>query len=67
MNNSGCCELKPQDVMNNSWLRRILMILGHEPMALIAINSLKLWMTWITLGRERKAQDAKNNSGLCMT
>ena len=38
VNNLGCCELKPKDAMNNSWMRMILMILGHEPMALIAIN-----------------------------
>ena len=42
MNNSGCCELKPQDAMNNLWLRMILMILGCEPMALIAINNSEL-------------------------
>ena len=40
MNNSGCCEIKPQDAMNNSWLKMILMSLGHKPMTLIAINSL---------------------------
>ena len=45
MNNSGCCELKPKDAMNNSWLRMILLILRCEPMTLIAINSLELWMT----------------------
>ena len=38
MNDSGCCEFKPQDAMNNSWLRIILMILGCELMALITIN-----------------------------
>ena len=67
MDNLGCCELKPQDAINNSWLRMILMNLGHEPMALIAINSSKLWMTWMTLGRELKAPDVMNNSRLCMT
>ena len=45
MNSSGCCELKPQDDMNNSWLRMILMILGCELISLIAINSSNLWMT----------------------
>ena len=45
MNNSGCCELKPQDAINNSWLRMILLILGCEPMTLIAINSSELSMT----------------------
>ena len=49
MNNLGCCELKPQDSMNNSWLRMILMILGSEPMTLISINDIELWMTWTTL------------------
>ena len=38
VNNLGCCELKPKDAMNNSWLRMILLILRCEPMTLIAIN-----------------------------
>ena len=45
MNNSGCCELKPQDAMNNSWMVMTLLILGREPMTLIAINSSNLSMT----------------------
>ena len=59
MNNSRRYELKPQDVMNNSWLRMILMIIGREPMALIAVNSSKLWMTLTTLGHELKAQGSR--------
>ena len=35
MNNLGCCELEPKDAMNNSWMRMILIILGHELIRLI--------------------------------
>ena len=45
MNDSGFCELSPLDAMNNSGLMMILMILGHEPMALNDMNSLRLWIT----------------------
>ena len=66
MNNWGYCELKLQDVMKNSWLRIILMILGREIKALIIINRSELWMTRTTPGHELKTQDTMNNSGLCM-
>ena len=42
INNSGYCELKPQDAINKSWLMMILFILGHENMNLIAINKSEL-------------------------
>ena len=35
------------------------MIIGREPMALIAVNSSKLWMTLTTLGHELKAQGSR--------
>ena len=55
------------NAINNSWLRMIPMILGHEPMDLIVINSLELRTTWTNPGRELEAPDAMNSSGLCMT
>ena len=61
MNNLGCCELNPQDAMNNSWLRKILMILSREPMALISINSSELWMI---LCHELRVVDDMNDSEL---
>ena len=45
MNDQESNELKPLDVMNNSRLRMIRMIHGHEPMSLNDMNNSKLWMT----------------------
>ena len=67
MNKSGCCEIKPQDALNNSWLRMISTILGREPIDLITINNSELWMTWMTPGCELKDQDDINNLGLLYT
>ena len=61
MNNSECYELKPQDAMNNSWMRMILMILGREPMALITINNSELW---IILCHELRVVNDMNDSEL---
>ena len=62
MNNSGSCELRPLDAMNN--LRMIWTILGHEHMSLNVMNNSRLSMIWTTLGGEVRALDAMNNSRL---
>ena len=43
------------------------MIMGHELMALTAMNSSGLWMICTTWGCELKALNAMNNLGLLMT
>ena len=45
INDSKSHELTPIHDMNNSGLRMILMILGHELMALHAMNYLGIWIT----------------------
>ena len=45
MNNSRSHELRPQETMNNLELWIIWAILGHELMALISMNSSRLWIT----------------------
>ena len=80
VNDSRSHEHTP--LMTNSGLRMTLMILGPKPMALNAMNSLELWLTWMTLGHdlklramldmknlvcEPKALDAMKSSGLWMT
>ena len=45
MNDSGSCEPRPLDAMNNLGLRMIQTILGHELMSLNVMNSSGLWMT----------------------
>ena len=52
MNDLRSCDLRLLDAMNNSSLRMIWTILGCEPMALNAKNSLGLCMTWMNLDHE---------------
>ena len=45
MKDSGSCEHRPLDAMNNLGLRVILMILGHKEKTLNVMNNSGLWMT----------------------
>ena len=43
------------------------MIIGREPMALITVNSSKVWMTLTTPGHDLPALDTMNTSGQWLT
>ena len=66
MNDLGSYELRSLDALNNSSLRMIWMIFGHEPMTLNVMNNSGLWMTWTTQGCQLRALDVMNNSGQWM-
>ena len=67
MNDLGSYEPKLLDAMNNLGLRIISMILGHEPMALNAMSSSRLCITWKTLSRELKALYVIKSLGFWLT
>ena len=64
MNDSRSLNLRPLDAMNNSRLRMTWTILSCELMNLIDMNSLGLWMKWMTPGHKLRTLDAMKNSGL---
>ena len=64
MNDSVSIDLRPPDATNNSGMRIISIILGHETMSLNAMNNLELWMKLKTLSHEVKTLDVVKSSEL---
>ena len=63
MNELESYELKHLDVISNSWLWMIWMILSHKPMAVNAMNNSSMCITWMTSSHQLRALDAMNNLG----